>query len=442
MLSRTLSVLFPWLLVGAIGLQADEPRSPRLQDLQKAIAAGDPSALARFWAQVGKEGTPLVEPAERVTGASWEEELLVTYLYRGGDETRNVVLVASAADLATAEGIDAARLERMALTDLWFLSRRMGSDARFDYSFSVNDSLEPLSRATPEQEEARFATLIPDPLNPRRSVDPQSSLVELPKAPPQPWTEVRPGTPRGGLEERTLRSTWLDNERIVRVYTPPGYDPKGAPYPLVVFFDGRTYTDAIPTPTILDNLLAARRIEPLVAVFVGNPSAEARTNELSCNPWFTMFLLDDLEPLIRQGWNVQIDPARRAVVGSSLGGLAAACMAFFSPGDFGNVLTMSGSFYWQFLGEAEPESLVRRVAQAGKERVRFYIEAGKMEDRPRPNSPSLLTSNRHLRDVLIAKGYSVEYHEFNGGHSILNWRGSVANGLEALFPARDRPVTP
>jgi enterochelin esterase family protein len=37
-----------------------------------------------------------------------------------------------------------------------------------------------------------------------------------------------------------------------------------------------------------------------------------------------------------------------------------------------------------------------------------------------------------MRDVLEAKGYSVVYSEFAGGHEFLSWRGSVADGLMAL----------
>jgi len=39
----------------------------------------------------------------------------------------------------------------------------------------------------------------------------------------------------------------------------------------------------------------------------------------------------------------------------------------------------------------------------------------------------------YLRTVLQAKGNAVNYREFNGGHSILNWRGSIADCLLALF---------
>ncbi len=420
------------LWAGQASAIREEPASSCLGELRKAIAAGEAGALERFWQRIDEQGTPLVEPIE---GA--KDEVLVTYLWRGGDETKNVLVVITANDLATAEGISAAQLSRLPQTDLWYLSRRMRSDARFAYSFSVNDSLVPLAQATPAEEEARWNALIADPKNRRRALDPQASLAELPDAPKQPWIVPHPENPPGRLEERTLKSERLGNERIVRVYTPPGYDPKGPAYPLVVFLDGRTYSSDIPTPTILDNLLAAKRIPPVVAVFVANPSAESRLAEFTCNPTFAEFLTRELIPWVRSGWRVTTDPGRTAIAGSSLGGLAAACAAVGSPEIFGNVLSISGSFYWKMAGDSEPESLARRLATGAKLPLRFYLEAGKMEDRQRPDSPSLLTANRHLRDVLEAKGYAVDYKEFNGGHSILNWRGSIADGLVALFgPAR------
>jgi enterochelin esterase family protein len=47
--------------------------------------------------------------------------------------------------------------------------------------------------------------------------------------------------------------------------------------------------------------------------------------------------------------------------------------------------------------------------------------------------PSILRSNRHLRDVLTAKGYEVHYSEVAGGHEPLAWRGGIAPGLIQLF---------
>lgn len=414
------------LLAGQGQARAEDLASPRLDALRKEIATAGPAALERFWRRLTAEGTPLVEPVAGV-----ENERLVTFIWRGGEETRNVLVVVSPSDLASEEGIAGARLSRIPGTDVWSKTRRMRADARFGYAFSVN---EPLTvPATDAEEEARWAALKPDPLNPRKAVEPLVSLAELPAARPQPWIVPRPEVPKGRLTESTFRSDQLGNERIVKIYTPPGYDPKGKPYGLLVVLDGRTYTSDIPGQTILDNLLAAGRIPPLVAVFIANPSAEARVRELSCHPPFAEFLTRELLPWVRRGYRITDDPARTAIAGSSLGGLAAACAAVRHPEVFGNVLSLSGSFYWRPPDEAEPEWLARQLAAGPKLPLRFYLEAGLMEDKPRPGGTSLLAANRHLRTVLQARGNAVEYREFNGGHSILNWRGSFADGVLALF---------
>lgn len=424
-LSR-IALLMGLLLLSGPGLaRAEDPASPRLSALRKEIATAGSGALERFWRRLAEEGTPLVEPVEGKA-----DERLVTFIWRGGDETRNVLVVVSPSDLASEEGIAGARLSRIPGTDVWYKSRRMGADARFGYAFSVNDPL--VTKATEAEEEARWAALKPDPLNPHQAPEPLVSLAELPAARKQPWIVPRPDVPKGRLAESTFRSEQLGNERIVKIYTPPGYDPNGKPYGLLIVLDGRTYTSDVPGPTILDNLLAAGRIPPLVAVFVANPSVEARVRELHCYPSFAEFLIRELLPWVRRGYRITDDPARTAIAGSSLGGLAAACAAVRHPEVFGNVLSLSGAFYWWPPDEAEPEWLARQIATGPKPPVRFYLEAGLMEDISR-EGVSLLASNRHLRTVLQARGAAVEYREFDGGHSILNWRGSFADGVLALF---------
>jgi enterochelin esterase family protein len=49
------------------------------------------------------------------------------------------------------------------------------------------------------------------------------------------------------------------------------------------------------------------------------------------------------------------------------------------------------------------------------------------------NGPSILRTNRHLRDVLVAKGYVLYYSEIAGGHEPLSWRGGLAEGLIQLI---------
>jgi enterochelin esterase-like enzyme len=43
--------------------------------------------------------------------------------------------------------------------------------------------------------------------------------------------------------------------------------------------------------------------------------------------------------------------------------------------------------------------------------------------------PSMVVTNRHMRDVLMVKAHQVHYGEFNGGQECLIWRGSYTDGL-------------
>jgi enterochelin esterase-like enzyme len=48
------------------------------------------------------------------------------------------------------------------------------------------------------------------------------------------------------------------------------------------------------------------------------------------------------------------------------------------------------------------------------------------------DDPGSVIANRHLRDVLLARGHPVTYVEFDGGHDFVCWQGALADGLIAL----------
>jgi enterochelin esterase family protein len=137
---------------------------------------------------------------------------------------------------------------------------------------------------------------------------------------------------------------------------------------------------------------------------------------------------------VRKNYRVSPDPARTIVGGLSLGGLMSAFCGLRHPEVFGNVLSQSGAFSFAWDGDGEPIEMGRLFATAPKLPVRFYLDAGLMETAVSPmnRGVSLLSANRHVRDVLRAKGYDLEYREFNGGHECLNWRGTLADGLISL----------
>ena len=180
-----------------------------------------------------------------------------------------------------------------------------------------------------------------------------------------------------------------------------------------------------PAQAILDDLIANGRIPPVVAILVGNTD---RARELMCSVSFSDFLAKELVPWAQEKYRATTDAAQTVVAGSSLGGLAASFAGFTHPEVFGNVLSMSGSYWWSPVGDPEPEWLARQFASPPSRSLQMFVAVGSMEE-----AASQLATNRHFRDVLTAKGYPVRFREFNGGHNYLAWRDMLPEGLLALL---------
>lgn len=413
--------------------------SERLQRLEAEIASGDTGALERFWAEIERNGGPLVEPdAER------DDARVVTFLWRAVEPIEHVALIEWFSEGDFGDKL----LTRLGATDLWYRSYRLRSDLRLDYRFGPDDPL------TPKREEQDWETRRKgwrrDPLNPDWYLDPPhpdqeqpereaASIVTLPDAEPQPWIERRPGVARGPVTHHRFRSDVLDNERDLWLYRPPGGAP---PEVLLLAFDGERAMGAQASPAVFDNLIDAGMIPPMAVAMIGNVDRGA---ELPCNASLLQTLVEELLPWLRQTLGLEQLPDRILASGQSYGGLAAAWCALEQPDVFSGAICQSGSFWWKpdprnetgpalIVGDA-PEYgwLPARAAQAEWAETRFYLDAGRLENRHFDDAaPSLLASVRHMRDVLRARGFAVTYREFAGGHDAIWWRSTLADGLIAL----------
>ena len=422
--------------------------SPRIETLQRRLTADDAGAVEAFWQDVAAEGTPLIEP---IPGD--EDHALVTFLWREGCSPseqiplRTVVVVS----LLTGPDFHNHQMERLAGTDGWYRSYRIRTDVRTSYWLSPSDTLLSFFDKDREKSVERFNALyrqkviIPDPLNRHPFPEhgpPALSCVTLPDAAPQPWLSARDGVPGGQVAQEKFRSAILDNERDVWIYTPPGPGAENESSPLLVIFDGRQYVDWMAAPTTLDNLIAAGQVSPVLAVFVGNVR---RRQELGRSPVFVDCLTEELLPWVRARAVVTADPARTVIAGSSLGGFAAVFAAVRRPDLFGNALSQSGAFNWWPGGQLAWEGLIQDIERMPPPPVRFWLDVGRFEDVPRfgatpeEDGPTLLATNRQLRDILQAKGYEVRYTEFAGSHGSIWWRSTLADGLVTLLGLRDRP---
>ena len=394
--------------------------SPRLRQLKAQLAAGDRSALGRFWEAMATEHTPLVEPISNETG-----KVLVTFVWRATPRTTAVKTVGGP-------------MTRLLETDLWYTTLIMDPSIPIFYSFFP---------VVTGEKERRVA----DPLNPRRFVISaevqaalppdlqtgaarwqQTSMLLFRENPASRWTEEQPRTPKGKIEMFSVEEMKRAKSRRVWVYTPPNYNPKsGEPCRLMICFDGLSYLAEIPVPTILNNLLAAGKISRTVAVMVDNGDARASAEDLDNHATFADFVANGLVPWVRQHWQVSTDPAQAIVCGYSRGGLGATYVAWKHPEVFGNVLAQSGAF-WRGNegGTSDPEWLTQQFKSSPKANLHFYVEVGTQETGKTPGGPTFIQANRRLRQALEGKGYDVRYVEVGGArHDPIHWRFQLADGI-------------
>lgn len=407
----------------------EPPLSPRLAALKQELEVGNEAALAAFWERVVEEGTPLIEPIPDDAG-----QALVTFLWRADEATEHVVLVSCLIADWWWNNCAETKFTRLLDTKLHYLTHRVAEDVRFTYRLSPDQAI---AHPMDVKDWKKHTDAIrPDPLNPHQYVDDDGivfSLVEMPDAPSQAWIVPNPETPVGQVELHQRYSEIMDKERRAWVYTPPGYMTEGEAYPLLLLLDGSMYTTDVPAPTIVDNLIAAGRIPPLVAVLVDTPNPE-RMHELLYHEPLVDFLVKELVAWVHQTYHVTREPARTIVGGVSLSASMAAFAALRHPEVFGNVLCQSAAFHFGPEDDPHAEWLASQFATGEKLPLRFYLEAGVLED-AKDLGPkiSLLRANRHMRDVLQAKGYRIHYAEFSGGHEPISWRGTFSDALVVLI---------
>jgi enterochelin esterase family protein len=415
-------------------MMTESNNSPRIEALKRELGSGNKTALDTFWSEITEQGTPLIEPID-----GDDSNMLVTFLWRGADDIQNVFVMFSLAE----EDADSCYLVRLQDTDVWYKSFTLRKDVHSAYIFSLNNPSEPWTAESWVEHQAAGLAL-PDPLNPKKvlgsnTIFVQESILRMPSAPLEPWLIDRSDIPAGQINEHTYSSSMLDNKRKVWVYTPPGYSTDANRYGWALFLDGGAYYDLC-VNVMLDNLIARKKIPPLVAIFVRNVSHGDRHIEMSCNPHFARFLAEELMPWIRNQYHITNEPGRTIIAGESYSGLAAAFSGLCYPDVFGNVLAQSSAFFW-YQGmdrepdkgeDTEPDWLIRQFVKAEKLPLCFHLDVGAYETGTQSSGKaysSKLNTNRHMRDVLRAKGYPVHYVEFSGGHDFVGWRGCLPDAL-------------
>jgi enterochelin esterase-like enzyme len=246
-----------------------------------------------------------------------------------------------------------------------------------------------------------------------------------------------------------IRSTWYFSKvtgkwRQCFVYTPPGYDTKqSAKYPVLYLQPGfgedqRGWVIQGKVNFILDNLIAAGKAKPMLAVMdnqfsalkpgeaplaLGGPRTPGVARNFgSYGATFTEVLFTDLIPMIESKYRALSGRDNRAMAGLSMGGMQTflttlphldkfAYIGGFSPG----------------LPQAAIDEIYKDPAAFNKKVKLLWIGTGTVE---RDGNPNIL----RLHEALDKAGIKNTYYESPGtAHEWLTWRRDLNEFAPKLF---------
>jgi enterochelin esterase family protein len=302
---------------------------------------------------------------------------------------------------------DGDSLLNVSATDLYYFGRKFEPDARIDYKF-IKDG-----------------NWILDPLNLHivNGGFGQNSELAMPSFLQPASIRYNPAIPHGTLSTFTLISSYTGGSRAVTVYLPPHYDSSSLRYPSLYVHDGPDYLSLASMANVIDNLIDAKQIRPMIGVFIpsgGDRAAEYRLEKIT---QFTSMMIKELVPYVDSVYRTDASASQRGTMGASDGGHIALYLAVNYPETFGLVGGQSSTI----------TDLFRIPVQTGpKISVKFYLDVGTYDISSK--SFRLLPLNRDFRDLLMRKGYAIRYAEYHEGHSWGNWRAHTGDILKTLYP--------
>lgn len=329
-------------------------------------------------------------------------------------------------------------LQRIPNTDVWQWQGEFSPQWRGSYCFipseneddfagAVFDGEQPDRMALREGWRKLLQQAISDPLNPqswRGGRGHAVSALEMPDASVQPGWNQPAGShkPPRCIEWQSDR---LGNTRRVWIFT-TGQDAPEA-RPLALLLDGQFWAESMPVWPALTALTDQGKLPPAVYLLIDVIDTAHRSKELPCNPDFWLAVQDELLPLIQAQEPFSDLPERTLVAGQSIGGLAAMYAGLHWPERFGCVLSQSGSYWWPNRGHHQQGEILRQLSSGElTPPLRIVLEAGARE-------PIIFRANQTLFSLLQPSQRSLIWHEVDGGHDALCWRGGLTAGLISLW---------
>jgi enterochelin esterase family protein len=222
------------------------------------------------------------------------------------------------------------------------------------------------------------------------------------------------------------------------IYAPQQYNGDH-PACLMVFLDGQSFLgEAVRAANVLDNLIHARQIPPMIGLFVhpGNKGpglplwggVDNRSIEYdSVDGVYAKFLTEELVPRLASDFKLSGDPDCWGIAGFSSGGAAAFTAAWHRPEAFRRVVSFAGSFV-DIRGANAYPSLIRR---AEKKPLRVFLQSGSKDLDVVFGNWAI--ANQDMASALAYRGYDYRFEFGSGGHSMKHGASVLPDALRWLW---------
>ena len=247
-----------------------------------------------------------------------------------------------------------------------------------------------------------------------------------------------------------FHSEFLERDRDVLVWLPPGYDTGPAVlnrrYPVLYMHDGQNLFEPETAfqkgehwrlGETAEALIEDGRIEPLIIVGIYNtgahrkeeytPTRDAKLGGGQADDYGRM-IVEELKPFVDRTYRTRPGPQDTGLGGSSLGGLVTLYLGFTHPHVFGRLAVLSPSVWWNW------RSILKTVRQSrAKPKSRVWVDMGTAEGKRGLDDARLLKAA--LVGLGFVEGVDLHYAEFEGAaHTELAWAERVGPMLKWLFP--------
>ncbi len=269
---------------------------------------------------------------------------------------------------------------------------------------------------------------MPDPSNPNLEVRRwgATSLFIVPDTKPA-VIETR-NVPHGTVHVNFYDSPNLNTQRMVYVYTPPGYEAGKQKYPVLYLLHGNGQIEASWTWTgranvILDNLLAEGKIKPMIVVMpYGHVAREIKGTQPAAAPGsdaaaIEKELMTAVKPMVEGKYRVLTDRKNRAIGGLSMGAAQSLAIGLHNLEQFSAIAAFSG-------GGNRAEWEKADAAALNKLKV-IWLGCG-TED-------FAFAGVKAIEEILTKKNVKHVWNESGGGHSWPNWQVYLSKYAQLLF---------